>query len=102
MDSIKDTFSEKDPAEKVLLAFDFAHLTSAVLTPVFTVTRKAGADDPSPGSILDGSAVTSGSKAVQMVRGGVDGTDYLIRCSVTDGSGQLFVMVGTLPVRRFT
>ncbi|MBI3157600.1 MAG: hypothetical protein HYZ20_19645 [Burkholderiales bacterium] len=92
-------FSPKDPSEVLDLGFDFASLTAAPLSPVVTIARHAGADDPAPEAVLSGAPNVSGATVIQRVLGGVAGTDYVLRCQVQDATGQIYVLSGVLPVR---
>lgn len=89
----------KDPAEDVFVVWNFAALTDTPSSPVVTVTRHAGEADASPSAIVSGSPTISGTKALQLVVDGTDGTDYLMRCEVDGPDGQHWVLVGVLPVR---
>jgi len=91
-------FSPKDPAEIITLGFDFAALTSTPSSPVFTVTRLAGAADPDPSALKSGAASISGTKALQKIVGGVSGCRYLIECQVDAPDGSRYVLTGVLPV----
>lgn len=84
-------FSSKDPAEKVVLTFDFSadlygvEVLSGVPTVVVTSVFSA---DPSPASVLNGSASFDATNTLvyQGVQGGVDGTDYTFKvtCNTTN------------------
>lgn len=89
----------KDPDEEVYVVWEFGQLTATPTNPVVTVTRHAGAADESPSAIVSGSPTISGTKAMQLVVDGVDGTDYSMRCEVDGPDGQHWVLVGVLPVR---
>ena len=91
-------FSPKDPSEIVIVTFDFAELTAAVLTPTVSATWKRGSEDLAP-ALLSGNASISGAKVLQKVQGGVAGADYLLRCQVDTADAQRYVLTGTLPVR---
>lgn len=92
-------FDPKDPAEVLVLAFEFASLTDTPSAPVVTVTRHAGAADADPSAILSGAATVSSTKVLQKVAGGVADTDYLLRCQVDAPDGSRYVLAGVLPVR---
>lgn len=92
-------FSAKDPAEVVTLTFDFVNLTDTPTSPDITVTRHAGTADASPSAILSGSATISGTKTLQQVQDGVDGTSYRMRCKVFAPDGSEYVLTGILPVK---
>jgi hypothetical protein len=92
-------FSPKDPDEIVFVAFDFAALTSAPLTPSVTATRHAGEADASPSAILAGVPSVSGARIVQKITGGIAGCDYSLRCEIDVADGSHYVLAGVLPVR---
>lgn len=92
-------FSGKDPAEALIVGFDFSALTDAILSPTVVSTLHAGADDPTPEALLDGAAGYVGPVALQRVWNGVDGASYLLRCEVDDPDGNHLVLAGVLPVR---
>lgn len=93
------TFSPKDPAEIVVITFDFSEIATAVATPTITVTHKRGTADATPALMLAGAAVASGLRVQQVIQGGQAGADYILRCQVEANDGQRFVLAGTLPVR---
>lgn len=97
-----DKFDEKDPSEVILLGFDFSNLTTLITgTPSVVCTRIGGKADNNPASmVLGAAAVQSGYRVVQRIQGGVNGTDYELRCTVSTSDNQTFVKVGHLPVRR--
>ena len=88
----------KDPAEKVVVTFDFSALATTVSTPVVTAESAGGANDPSPSAILSGSPSVSGAQVLQLVIGGVANADYKLRCQIDDGT-ERFVVADTLQVR---
>lgn len=92
-------FSAKDPAELLVVGFDFSALTTAILSPAVTSTRHAGEPDETPEALLDGSPGYVGPVALQRVWQGVDGASYLLRCEVDDPDGNHLVLAGVLPVR---
>jgi len=95
------SFDDKDPAERVLLAFNFGRNMAAVVgTPLVTVARLSGAADAAPSAMLDGSPAISGAKVLQWVQGGVDGARYLFGCEAADADGQVLVEAGTMLVRE--
>jgi hypothetical protein len=92
-------FSPKDPRETIIVSFNFAALTSAPLSPVLTVARHAGADDPTPSAIKSGSPSVSGPRVLQAITGGVAGTDYVLTCQIDVADGSRYILSGVLPVR---
>lgn len=97
-------FDEKDPAEKIVLTFDFSGkleadeaLTGAI---VVSVTLVHGID-ANPGAILNGAAeYDATSKAVlQAVQAGVIGAEYRIKVVVpTTNPKKVLALAGVLPV----
>jgi len=98
-------FDIKDPAESVVLTFDFA-LGLAVgetLLAVATVTcLVAFGTDATPAAVLTGSKSidATNTKVLVGVTGGLDQTDYDIKVRVTTStSGKILTLAGILPVR---
>jgi hypothetical protein len=95
------TFPTKDPSESITVTFDFSAETTAVTAP--TVTNSvmwSYTTDPSPSAMLSGSAQVSGALVLQRVLGGVDLTNYGLRCQATAANGDTLVVAGVLPVRK--
>ena len=96
----------KDPVESIVVAFDFAkEATSITLgaTPVTCAVFWTTTSDSNPSAILSGAASISGTVATQVLQriiGGVDMTDYALRCTATNQSGDVLVVAAILPVRR--
>lgn len=94
--------SQKDPAERVAIGFDFAVLMASVSpapAPVVAVTRRGGAEDPDPAAMKDGSPGSTGSVVTHWVIGGVPGCVYSWRCEAYSAEGEKFALVGTMKVR---
>lgn len=94
----KGPFSPKDPREIIIVAFDFAPLTSAPTSPVFTVARFNGAADPTPATMISGEATIVGTEARQRLIGGVAGCTYIITAQVDTADGLRFVEADKLSV----
>lgn len=97
-------FDDKDPAERILIAFNFSKNLSAIApspAPVVTVTRFNGEEDPDPSAIIEGDPIISGAKVLQWVAKdvGVPGCRYAWRCEATGVDGQLQVLTGTMLMR---
>jgi hypothetical protein len=97
-------FPTKNPAEKVILTFDFSSdLSGAELltgTPTVAITSVFSAD-PSPTAVLNGAASLDATSAqvYQGVKGGVDGTSYFIEVtSATSNASKILVRTATLMV----
>lgn len=96
------SLTPKDPAEIIVVSFDFAALAAVVQSPVVTAEVVSGVADATPGALLSGAAQVDGAQVLQQVVGGVAGATYLIRCQVDTASGQRYVLAATLPVFRAT
>lgn len=96
-----------DPAERIVLEFDFSNDLDALETinsgdVSVSVACVLGAD-LSPSTVLNGlPTVTSDAKKIrQGVRGGVHGCDYRIKCEVgTTNDKKRPVLAAILPVRN--
>jgi hypothetical protein len=88
----------KDPAEKVVVTFDFSALSNSVSAPTVTSEYKSGPADSSAAAMISGSPTVTGGKVLQLVIGGQAGTDYNLRCQVDAGS-ERFVLADTLKVK---
>ncbi len=93
----------KDPGESVVVLFDFSAETASVSSPSVTSSvRWSLPGDASPSAVLDGAPSISGSNAahvLQRVDGGVDLTDYALRCTAMSAEGDVLVVPAVLPVR---
>lgn len=94
-----------DPAEKVVITFDFtaglegAETLSGV--PTVSVELLMGAD-PAPNSVLNGAAsVQPGNKIVLVpVKGGLEDCDYMVKVvSSTTNAAKVLALAAHLPVR---
>ncbi len=97
-----------DPAEAVVLTFDFSQaldtgetLTGAITT---TVTTALGVD-ASPSAVLNGaSSFGAGNKTVLVpIKGGIADRDYAIKvvCGTTNAQ-KILALVAHLPIRQET
>lgn len=91
------TLSEKDPVEIVPVTFGFAAVPAGTITLEVSVIR--GYADANTSAMLVGGSQVSGNDVLQLVGGGLDGRDYLLRCTVDTGS-ERYVNACILPVRR--
>lgn len=87
----------KDPNETVYITFDFSNVAVSVESPVITAAVDSGKADANPSAILSGSPIVSGTTVLQLVTGGVAGSNYLLRCSVNVGA-ETVVNATILPV----
>jgi hypothetical protein len=94
----RDHFSAKDPAESLVLTFDFGALASSVTAPVVTAERYSGAADSAPEAMISGAAQVDGAKVLQRVVGGVAGCTYVMRARCNTADGSVLVEAGLLPV----
>lgn len=92
-------FEPKDPEEICTVAFDFARRTTAPSAPMVSVQRIETQDVDATPLALVGRAVVVGSKVLQRMRSGSNGSVYMLRCSVTAASGDRYVMAGMLAVK---
>lgn len=99
-------FDSKDPAEKVVLTFDFSDELAAGETlsgPITVSVSVAFGTDPMPGDIINGSAAYDGDQltVMQPVHGGVNGCDYYIKAVAgTTNPNKTLARAGILPVRN--
>lgn len=89
---------EKDPAESVVVEFDFYGELTAPTIATLSVTPINGAD-PAAASMLDGSYQISGASVLQRIKLGVDKLNYKLRCEAAQG-GDVRVRAAILPVRQ--
>jgi hypothetical protein len=92
--------SPKDPAEKIVLTFDFTDIPAlAPLTnPFVTVDVSCGDPDPLASAMLLGSPVVRGLLVFQEVIGGVPNTGYDFHCEVDSADANHYKLSDTLPV----
>jgi len=101
-------FDIKDPAEKIVLTFDFSVGLSVDETLFGTPTATASVligRDPSPTAIFNGAPVIDGTgKWVYVpVQSGSDSCDYLIKvvCATTN-EAKVLALSAVLPVRSLS
>lgn len=96
------TFSAKDPDEIITVTFDFAALTSGVLSnALVTAEVESGNADPAAAALVNGAPTVSGSKILQRIVGGISGSKYSLRCRVDAADGSRYVLSDSLEVNRF-
>lgn len=95
----------KDPAEKVILVFDFSPGlgTGETLTGTITVTTATSLGiDASPSAVLNGGAYfdATNKKIYQPVQGGTNFVNYIIKaiCATTNPS-KVLALAAEMPVR---
>ena len=94
------SFSYKITTENEQFTFDFSPVlgsTETISTAVCTVEVKEGTD-PSPSSILVGSASISGTKAIQRIYNGLDGVIYRLEMTITTSLSNTYTIVADLQV----
>lgn len=102
---MKRVFDPKHPGERVTLAFDFTNQLPAGVTVqsadsvTISVDRGADAD---PEALLVGAPGLAGADLLQMVEGGLAGTDYRVTAWVTLSDTQQRALPAILPVRDIT
>lgn len=100
----RKTLDPKDPAEVIVLTWDYTAALDATETITGAQTSTAlisGADDAPIDLTLSGSPIIAGGGLIkQAVTGGQAGANYLVRCQATLApSGRILVLAATLPVR---
>ena len=93
----------KDPGETVVVVFDFSKEAASLTiggSPGTSEVYWTTTADPNPSAVLSGAAVVSGTSVLQRVAGGVNFTDYALRCTATNQNGDVLVVAAILPVRR--
>lgn len=89
----------KDPAESVVIEFDFKGEMSSISTATVSASIHGYGIDTNVASMLDGSPqVLAPSKVLQRVRNGVAGVNYKLRCVASSGN-DVIVRAGVMPVR---
>lgn len=87
----------KDPAESVVLEFDFSGELDAITGASVVVSVAAGID-PLAADVLDGAHQIAGRSVLQRFHGGVSGARYKFRAVATDGEDTI-VRAGIAAVR---
>jgi len=91
----------KRAGETLLLTqFNFLSLlqiSETISTAVFTSSVYSGVD-PSPSSVISGSATVATPAPTQLVTGGILGVIYEILCTVTTSLGQTLELCGYLAI----
>ena len=88
----------KDPAESVVVEFDFTDELSTIDSATVTVAVFGTGTDPDMAAMVDGAVQISGSSVLQRIKGGVSGLAYTLRCVAVGGS-DIRVRADTMPVR---
>lgn len=96
-----ERFDDKDPGERVPLAFNFSRDFDAVADtpePVVSVVRLSGTADADPSAMMDGPPIVDGARVIQWCQGGNSGTRYYWRCEAYSPAGAKMVMTGEMIV----
>lgn len=80
-----ETKDSKDPAEAIVMTFDFAKLIASIDSVVISISVAKGVD-PDVATMLLGSAQITGTEVKQIIRNGVADAIYLIRMDASLGS----------------
>jgi hypothetical protein len=105
---MSNSFSYKITNDSEQFTFDYTPVMGSgefILSPTTTPTGqptctavvKEGTDS-NPSAILVGSPVVSGFKVAQRISGGIDGVTYSIQMTATTNLGNIYTVVGDLPV----
>lgn len=85
------------------LANGNGYTTGGIVPSVEASVLWSMAGDETPSAVLSGAATVSGSNpahVLQRVQGGVDLTDYALRCTALSAEGDVLVVAAVLPVRQ--
>ena len=88
----------KDPAETVPVSFDFSDEAASVSASSVAIAVTAGTD-AAVASMPQGAATIDGAVVTQLVKLGVDGCSYSLRCLASGPSGEVLLRAAILPVR---
>ena len=90
----------KDPAESIVLDFDFSTELAGIDSAVVAVAVHGAGTDPAVATMIDGAVQISGTHVLQRVKKdtGVNGVDYKWRCTATSGAN-VIVRSDVMPVR---
>lgn len=88
----------KDPAESIVVTFDFSSEMTAIDSATTSVFVLADGVDPAVAAMLVGAPQISGTKVLQRVAAGVHGNNYKLRCEAAHGDDVL-VRADIMPVR---
>ena len=89
----------KDPAESIVIHFDFSSELTAIDTAAMSVAICGDGADPAIADIRDGPHQISGTSVLQRVGLGVAGVNYTMRCVATRGD-DVIVRSDIMPVRN--
>lgn len=93
---------DKDPAEVIVVAFDFAPELDpgeSISAAQVTAAVRGGAD-ASPSNILSGALSIVSPQVLQKVAASVDAVVYLLRCAGTTSAGRVLVITASLASRQ--
>lgn len=87
----------KDPAESLIVEFDFSSELSGIDSALVAVSV-IGGTDPDAAQVLSGALQIAGAKVFQRVSAGIDRVNYKLTCTATRGS-DVRKLAASLPVR---
>lgn len=90
-------FEDKDPADIIVVAFDFSATAAAVTSPAVSIAVASGIDASAAAMLLNAPTIT-GAKVLQRVQAGLSGVDYALQCVAYDGENR-YTIDAILPVR---
>lgn len=92
--------SSKDPAERIVITFDFARslIPGETIAAITSVTIE-NASDPLASSMLSDAPQLDGSQVLQEITGGLTRLTYHLRATVSTSNGRTLVNATYLPVR---
>lgn len=89
----------KDPAESVIVDFDFSSELDAIDSATVSISIMGDGVDPDVASMLDGTHQISGTHVCQRVHLGVDLVSYKTRCVASKTGGNTIARAKVLAVR---
>jgi hypothetical protein len=92
------TLSTKDPGETVPVKFFFDNMVASLdEASTVEVTLSTGTTDPQMSTMLVGDPVVADALVVQLVRGGLAGNSYKIKCTASLGT-EVYISTAILPI----
>lgn len=92
-------FEEKDPAEQVVITFDFSQElgSESIVTCSCACTVIHGVD-AAPSNMLVGLPVIQGQLVLQSIHAGLAGVQYEFKAAISTSGGRILVCSGPLTV----
>jgi hypothetical protein len=92
-------YSSKKSGETVRVKFELRRIVSQIESATITVHLREGKFDANLASMLvPASTFVTGTQVEALIRAGVPGNSYTIRCTAVDGTGQILIEEALLPV----